>query len=61
VEDAGTASADTVESITGGGGEVEAVREVRPTFEEVFTALVERDRAAAEPADADATGKGEAA
>jgi ABC-2 type transport system ATP-binding protein len=61
VENAGTATADTVESITGGGGEVEAVREVRPTFEEVFAALVERDRAAAEPGDDDATGKSEAA
>ena len=26
------------------GGEVESVREIRPSFEEVFTALVERDR-----------------
>jgi ABC-2 type transport system ATP-binding protein len=46
VENAGTASADTVQSIVGGGGDVEAVREVRPTFEEVFTELVQRDRAA---------------
>jgi len=61
VEDAGTASADTVESITGGGGEVEAVREVRPTFEEVFAALVERDRANAAAADDHAARKGEAA
>src|SRR5204862_8043516 len=45
VEDAGTASADTVETVMGVGGEVEAVREVRPTFEEVFAALVQRDRA----------------
>ena len=45
VEDAGTASADTVQWVTDGGGEVEAVREVRPTFEEVFTDLVERDQA----------------
>lgn len=55
VEDAGTASADMVQSIVGGGGEVEAVREVRPTFEEVFTELVQRDRAARELADAEPT------
>ncbi|MEO8273008.1 MAG: ABC transporter ATP-binding protein [Chloroflexota bacterium] len=46
VENAGTASADIVQAVAGGGGEVEAVREVRPTFEEVFAELVERDRAA---------------
>lgn len=53
VEDAGTASADTVQWVTEGGGEVEAVREVRPTFEEVFTDLVERDRAEREMAGTD--------
>ena len=50
VEDAGTASADTVEWVRGGGGEVDVVREVRPTFEEVFTDLVQRDQAAREAA-----------
>jgi ABC-2 type transport system ATP-binding protein len=49
VESAATAAADVVPAIAGAGGEVEAVREVRPTFEEVFTALVERQ---AKPADA---------
>lgn len=53
VEDAGTASADAVQWVTEGGGEVEAVREVRPTFEEVFTDLVERDRAERELAGTD--------
>jgi ABC-2 type transport system ATP-binding protein len=61
VEDAGTASADTVESVMGVGGEVEAVREVRPTFEEVFAELVERDRLNTAAADASADAKGEAA
>lgn len=62
VEDAGAASADTVESVLGGGGEVEAVREVRPTFEEVFTELVERDRATRETqADAGADAEPKAA
>ena len=28
------------------GGQVEAVREIRPTFEDVFAHLVERDREA---------------
>jgi ABC-2 type transport system ATP-binding protein len=42
VDDAGEATPDLVEAITAGGGEVESVREYRPTFEEVFTALVDR-------------------
>jgi hypothetical protein len=54
VEDAGTASADTVQELTEAGGEVEAVREVRPSFEEVFGALVERDRLQREGANPDA-------
>jgi ABC-2 type transport system ATP-binding protein len=45
VEDAGTASADAIQSMSAAGGQVASVREIRPTFEEVFTALVERDRA----------------
>jgi hypothetical protein len=32
------------------GGEVQSVREIRPTFEDVFAHLVERDRAARQPA-----------
>ena len=46
VEDAGTASADIVQAIADAGAEVEAVREIRPSFEEVFGVLIERDRAA---------------
>jgi ABC-2 type transport system ATP-binding protein len=46
VEDAGTATPEAVEAMSAAGGQVEAVREFRPTFEDVFTALVERDRAA---------------
>lgn len=45
VDDAGKASADVVQSVSVAGGEVDAVREVRPTFEEVFAELVARDRA----------------
>ena len=44
VDDAGAATADLVQEITGAGGNVEAIRESRPTFEEVFTVLVERHR-----------------
>jgi ABC-2 type transport system ATP-binding protein len=46
VEDAGTASADIVHAIAEAGAEVESVREVRLSFDEVFAALVERDQAA---------------
>jgi ABC-2 type transport system ATP-binding protein len=61
VDDAGTASPDAVEALSAAGGEVETVREIRPTFEEVFTALVERDRAQHEAEDqaADAQPRGE--
>lgn len=45
VEDAGTASADIVQAIAAAGAEVDSVREIRPTFEEVFGVLIERDRA----------------
>jgi hypothetical protein len=50
VDDAGTATADAVQAMSTSVGEVESVRELRPTFEEVFTTLVERDEAAREPA-----------
>jgi ABC-2 type transport system ATP-binding protein len=63
VDDAGTASAEAIQSMSDSGGEVESVREIRPTFEDVFAHLVERDRAARAPAggkDA-ATPEGEAA
>jgi ABC-2 type transport system ATP-binding protein len=53
VDDAGTATAEAVQSMSASGGQVEAVREIRPTFEDVFAHLVERDRAsrAADPND----------
>ena len=44
VDDAGTATPQVVDAVTAEGGEVEAAREVRPSFEEVFALLVERDR-----------------
>jgi ABC-2 type transport system ATP-binding protein len=48
VDDAGTATAEAVQSMSSSGGDVESVREIRPTFEDVFAHLVERDRAARE-------------
>jgi ABC-2 type transport system ATP-binding protein len=45
VEDAGTATPDAIAAMAAAGGKVESVREYRPTFEDVFTTLVERDRA----------------
>jgi ABC-2 type transport system ATP-binding protein len=58
VDDAGTATADAVQAMAEAGAQVETVRELRPTFEEVFAALVQRSRSAAqasltEPARAD--------
>jgi ABC-2 type transport system ATP-binding protein len=44
VDDAGTATPDAVQTMAEAGTEVEAVRALRPTFEEVFTTLVERAR-----------------
>ena len=49
VEDAATAIPDVVEAISAGGGDVGAAREYRPSFDEVFALLVERDRTTAEP------------
>jgi ABC-2 type transport system ATP-binding protein len=49
VEDAGTATAEAVQAMSASGGQVESVREIRPTFEDVFAHLVERDREAREP------------
>jgi ABC-2 type transport system ATP-binding protein len=48
VEDAATAIPDVVEAITADGGDVGAAREYRPSFDEVFALLVERDRTTAE-------------
>jgi ABC-2 type transport system ATP-binding protein len=44
VDNAGTATPDTIQSMSEAGAEVESVREYRPTFEDVFAALVERHR-----------------
>ena len=41
VDDAGAATPDIVEAVNAGGGEVVTARESRPTFEEVFTRLVD--------------------
>ena len=54
VDDAGTAMPDVVEAVKARGGEVVSAREERPSFDDVFAALVQRDeqaRAAAEGAD----------
>jgi ABC-2 type transport system ATP-binding protein len=55
VDDAGTATPLVVEAIGERGGEVDSAREHRPTFDEIFTVLVHRDRELrGEPADAEA-------
>ena len=46
VDDAAVATPDLVEAISGRGGEVASAREARPSFDDVFAALVQRDRAA---------------
>jgi ABC-2 type transport system ATP-binding protein len=45
VDDAATALPDVVDGITQRGGEVTSAAEARPSFDEVFAILVERDRA----------------
>jgi ABC-2 type transport system ATP-binding protein len=57
VDDAGTATADAVQAMSEAGVEVASVREIRPTFEEVFTSLVERDRLQRESAGQAANGE----
>ena len=54
VDNAGTATPDAIQAMAAAGTEVEAVRELRPTFEEVFTALVDRSRSAPTTAEPDA-------
>ena len=46
VDDAGTATADATQRLSTSEAQVESVREIRPSFEDVFAHLVERDRAA---------------
>jgi ABC-2 type transport system ATP-binding protein len=55
VEDAGTATPLVHDAIEEHGGEVDSAREHRPTFDEIFSELVRRDRELrGEPADAEA-------
>jgi ABC-2 type transport system ATP-binding protein len=51
VEDAGKAVPAIVEAIDARGGEVVSAREERPTFDDVFATLVERDTAGREGED----------
>jgi len=44
VDDAGTATPDAIQAMAEAGTDVDSVRALRPTFEEVFTTLVERSR-----------------
>ncbi len=44
VDDAGEGLPELVDAINAAGGDVEAAREARPTFDEVFAELVERHR-----------------
>ena len=46
VDDASTALPDVVEAITRNGGQVATASEFRPSFDEVFAILVDRDRIA---------------
>ena len=49
VDDAGTATPDAIQAMAEAGTEVDSVRTLRPTFEEVFTTLVARSRSGAPP------------
>ena len=51
VNDAGTALPDVVEAVKSRGGEVVSAREERPSFDDVFAALVQRDEQARAAAD----------
>jgi ABC-2 type transport system ATP-binding protein len=44
VDNASTATPDAIQSMSQAGTEVEAVRELRPSFDEIFAALVGRSR-----------------
>jgi ABC-2 type transport system ATP-binding protein len=52
VDDAGTALPDVVEAVRSRGGEVVSAREERPSFDDVFAALVKRDEQTRAAADA---------
>lgn len=49
VDDAGEAAPTVVEAVAAAGGEVASVREFKPTFEEIFEAIVEGHDTAPEP------------
>jgi len=51
VDDAGTALPEVVEAVKARGGEVVSAREERPSFDDVFAALVQRDERARAAAD----------
>jgi ABC-2 type transport system ATP-binding protein len=57
VDNAGTATPDVVEAVKSRGGEVVSAREERPTFDDVFAALVQRDERARAAADGSETGE----
>jgi ABC-2 type transport system ATP-binding protein len=61
VDDASTALPDVVEAIGGRGGEIVSAQETRPSFDTVFAALIERDRAARGLTDDGSDATGEAA
>jgi ABC-2 type transport system ATP-binding protein len=48
VDEAGSATPDVVEAVERHGGQVGSAREERPSFDEVFSRLVERDRTRAD-------------
>ena len=51
VDDAARILPEIVDTITGAGGDVSSAAEARPSYDEVFALLVERDRAARPKAD----------
>jgi len=53
VDDAARILPEIVDTITGAGGDVSSAAEARPSYDEVFALLVERDRAARPKADDD--------
>jgi ABC-2 type transport system ATP-binding protein len=60
VDDAGAATPDAVDAISRGGGEVVFARETRPTFDDVFAALVGRAAAASATDTAEVVDDGQA-
>ena len=55
VDDAGTATPDVVGAVERLGGEVSSAREERPSFDEIFSRLVKRDRRDRDDADPDSS------